>query len=228
MPKRETLATVIRGNLSTLWGRYRPSANLSREEVEGIAAERKDFGNRIKEILEDVQAPTANIIRELRGVFHEIEKQPYSLKMPTAEEIGGRVRGRLIAEEEKPMCPACEHLGERPGVWADTAGREKARGQLQGMARDWWCGDHHTVLAWYSWRQQAHEAGKTFPYPPPWCLIPHASVKIGAEASQYGEFTDGALVTPLAAYVREYLETAWGRAMLDVPCLSPTPPTPSL
>lgn len=227
MAKRETLRGVIRGNLGTLWGRYRPTANLSEDEVKGIAAERQDFGDRIREILEDVQAPTASIIRELRSVFHEIEKQPFHLKMPTAEEIAGRVRARLVADEEKPMCPACQHLGEAPGVWANTAGREKKRGQLPGMANDWWCCDHYEVLAWYTNRQARFKAGKEFPYPPPWCLIPHESVRCGAHPSLYAEFTDGALVSPLGAYVREYLETAWDEPMLDVPCLTPKPPTPS-
>ncbi len=212
----DTVTSVIRGNLSMLWGRYRPTQGLSEAEIKGIAAERTDFGNRIREALSDVHGPIAATIRELRRVFKEIEKQPFALKMPTAEEIASRVRSAVEAEIRKPWCPACAHLGGSASMFADSPQGPKMRG-FTPFAKDWWCATCGAVLSWYANRQERFNEGRPWPYAPPWPLIPKEAFQIGGGPEDYATFTDGLLISPLGAFVREYLESLIGRAILDCP-----------
>ena len=225
MGKRETIGSVIRGNLGTLWGRYRPTQGLTAEETKAIGAERLEYGRQVAAGLEDVHATTEKIIRELRRIFKEIEKQPYSLKMPEPSEIVGRVRAALEGAREIQDCVCCRAVGSSPGVFSDTPTGSIAKGIIRiensgsGGNPTWWCAGCHEVLSWYTNRQHRFEQGRDFPYPPPWSIIPKAALR--REPDQFGEFTDGEFVSPLASHVREFVESWWGRAILDVPCLTP-------
>jgi len=215
---RETLRSVIQGNLATLWGRYRPTQGLSAGEIEGIGAERREFGERLRAVLDDVDAPTSRLIAELRRVFHEIEVQAYSLKMPTAEEIAGRVRGAIVGSRRKPTCPACSRLGGTPGVWSDSALGPAVEGQIPVESTgDWWCSKHLPVLTWYAHRQLCFEAGFHWPYRPPQCIIPRDAWRPGVYPAELQPFTDGDFMCPLALYVREYVESVYGRESLTAP-----------
>lgn len=223
MGKRETIGSVIRGNLGTLWGRYRQTQGLTEAETKAIGAERLEFGRQIEDGLEDVRAPTEKVIRELRRIFREIEKQPYSLKMPEAAEIVGRVRASVEGEREVSDCVCCTALGSGPPVWGDTPATPVQRGIIRvdsgGLenATTWWCAGCHEVLSWYSNRQVRFERGLVFPYQPPWSIIPRSAASRGYDA--FYEFTDGEFVSPLASHVRQFVESWLGRAILDLPCL---------
>ena len=212
-----------------MWGRHKPTHGLTAEETKAIGAERLEFGRQITAGLEDVHATTEKIIRELRRVFKEIEQQPYGFKMPEPSEIVGRVRAALEGAREIQDCVCCRSLGSGPPVFADSAqvvsiqkGAIRVEGSGMSGAPTWWCGGCHEVLAWYTNRQRNYELGLSFGYPPPWSITPKAAVNRADD--EYGEFTDGTLVTPLAAYVREFVESWWGRAILDVPCFRPASP----
>jgi hypothetical protein len=219
--QRETIGSVIRGNLGTLWGRYRQTQGLSAEETKAIGAERQEFGRQIMAGLEDVHAPTEIIIRELRRIFREIEQQPFSLKMPEPAEIVGRLRATLEGEREVVDCVACKALGSSPGVFADTRGGAIQRGVVRvgsSASATWWCFGCYEVFSWYTNRQDRFEEGRGWPYPPPSSMLPKASYP--RPAGECGAYTDGQFVTPLAAYVREFVESWLGRAIVDAPCLT--------
>lgn len=213
-----TLSSIVRGQIAELFGRFRPAAGLSGDELKGISAERHEFQTQVVYGLEELAHDRGAIVKHFRRVIHDLKNQPVWKPMPTAAEIVDSVRRGIEQGIERPMCAACEHMGGSPGVFLGSDGGPKLRGEVEfDLTRDWFCIGHHEVLAWLFNRQRRYEHGHTWPYPPPMCFVPKESWRNGALQSRYAEYVDGALQGDLVIYFRQYLETATGRPVLLEP-----------
>jgi hypothetical protein len=221
MVKTDTIAGVIRGNIGAMWSKFRPISGLSAGEVKATEAERRAYVARLTDALSDVSGDKSRIVRELRGVFYDLDNEPVTNVMPTEDDLAGRVRARVHRTTIMPFCPACEYLGGSAGVYADRDPGEKNRGTIP-VGSDWWCPQCYPVVAWFLWRQKRHLEGLAFPYPPPSQIFPRESMPATFDNDgEWLEFTDGVLESELVAFTRDYLESASGRAILDRPCLTP-------
>lgn len=210
-----SIGEVVRGNVSSLFGRFRPPAGLSAEEIKAAKAERIEFGDRLVPMLRLMDSHGRKVEKAVRTVFRELQGEPASNAMPTPDTIAARVREKLSIAEHRPPCPACTEFGGSPGIFSDSpAGTDVLRGDVQ-IERDWWCTFHFPIITWYQSRQARYEDGLQFTYSPPHCIIPKAAFVAGAKPDHYYEYTDGALMCALALWTREYLEGLTGKAILD-------------
>lgn len=217
---------VVRGQVAELFGRFRPAAGLSAEEVKGVAAERQEFASRVAHGLQELQHPQAAIVREFRRIIRELRNEPAWAKMPTPEGIVGRVRSCLEQGIARPTCPACDRVGGSPGFFANSALGPKLEGQLKVVATgEWWCGAHYEQLAWYWWRHLRFSGGRAWTYPVPRSLLPRETANVSGPPSSLREYTDGALISSSAIFVREYLERVLGEPLREEPCPTATSAT---
>ncbi len=221
MGKTDTISSVIRGNIGAMWSKFRPIVDMTAGEVKAVEAERRAYVARLTDALSDVRGEKSRIVRELRGVFYDLDNEPITNAMPSEDELAGRVRARVHRTTIMPFCPACSNLGGSAGIYADRELGDKNRGAIP-VGNDWWCAQCYPVLSWFSWRQARYLEGASFPYPPPAQVFPKDSMpSVFDNDDEWLEFTDGVLISELVAFVRDYLESASGRAILDRPCALP-------
>jgi len=213
------IGEVVRGNVSSLFGRFRPPAGRTEEEIRSAKAERIEFGDRLIPMLKLLGDGGGTTEKAVRGVFRELQSEPTSMPMPTPDSIAARVREKLNIAEERPDCPGCVRLGGIPGIFSDLpAGQGVRKGDTQ-VERHWLCHGHLEPVVWFLSRQSRYEDGISFPYPPPLCLIPKDSYVPGAGPDHYHEHIDGALICELGLWAREFVEGLLGDAILDEPVL---------
>ena len=211
------LGEVVRANVAQLFGRFRPPSGMSESEVKGIKAERLEFAQRLVTMLKAVDAPTDSIIHEFRDVMRELMNQPYSVRMPTADGIAASVRERCQRDVVYPPCPICSKVGGRPGVLADSERGPIERSGTIRVEGEWWCPDHHRLMAWFAWRQSKWEDGIVWPYPPPMLVFPKDAFR--GPGDEDAHYTDGHLMSEDVLAVRAAIESMTGKALLDRPVL---------
>lgn len=207
-----SLAETVRGQVAELFGKYRPAAGLSAEEIKAIGAERTEFASRIVAGLRGLAHSQDAITREFRRVIYEIRNEPWGSKMPTAEGIVGRVRSACSGGFEIPWCVCCEHLGGTPGYWIDSPLTDKSRGAVKAeVTGEWWCGTCHEALAWYWNRELFAENGRSWGQAVPTILVPKNAWRMGVEVHELEPYTDGLNQGRLALFVRRYVRKALNR-----------------
>ena len=210
------ISDVVRGNVSSLFGRFRPPQGKSQEEILAAKAERLEFGDRLIPMLK-LLGDDPKTERAIRQVFREIQGEPTSMPMPTPDGVVARVRRVLNVAEVRPDCPGCVALGGVPGIFADTPVLPTiSKGELP-IGRHWLCPAHHEVVAWYAHRQSRYADGLLWYYPPPVSLIPRDNLALGQPVEHYYEYTDGALISALGLWARDFVESLTGESLLDEP-----------
>lgn len=115
-----TLASIVRGQVAELYGKFRPATGLDAEERKGVAAERQEFASRVVSGLEELDHSREVVVKHFRRIVRELRNEPSWAKMPTAEGIVSRVRRCVEQGIERPMCAACVRMGGAPGVFGDS------------------------------------------------------------------------------------------------------------
>lgn len=213
--RMSTIGETVRGNVGSLFGRFRPPAGLTEDEIKSIKAERLEFTQRLTAMLKLVESDGPKLVKHTRATFRELQQQPITDAMPTPDTITASVRQRCGFQEAKGFCPACTRTGGEPGIYSDTTkGAEILRGDVK-YEGDWWCSGHYEILSWYANRQARFVDGLAFAYQPPTSIVPKQAFVAGADADHFAEYTDGLLLCESALFVREYLESASGESLLD-------------
>lgn len=212
------LASVVRAQVAAIWTKFRPTRNLSAEEIKSIQAERQEFSDRLLAQFRDKDVPIATIANNLRSVVHEIVREPFSNKEPTVELLVARVMDRARGAIEIPWCACCKALDGQPGFWSDSAFGPKSRGHAPvDESPDFLCSVCYEAFAWFWNRELHHENGRTWTLAPPTALLPKHAWRNPYTPGEHFDYTDGPLQSRLAIFVRRYVEQKLDRPILREP-----------
>lgn len=214
--RRVTLAEVVRAQVATLFGKFRPAGGLSAEEQAAVRAERVEFADRLVALLRAIDANEAAVVQEVRRITRELYNDTLA-RLPSVEFIALRVKAAFRASA-RPTCFACEEIGGRY-LWNgdDAPLMPKAIGEVEypGGA-GWLCLQHHGVAHWYGYRECRRRGipgvggvPRIFEYPPPTCLLPRGVTALAGDSSVL-PWTDGVNMGPTARWAVAYMKKAHG------------------
>lgn len=214
--RRVTLAEVVRAQVATLFGKFRPAGGLSAEEQNAVRAERVEFADRLVALLRAIDANEAAVVQEVRRITRELYNDTLA-RLPSVEFIAVRVKAAFRATS-RPVCFACEEIGGRY-LWngEDAPLMAKAVGEVEypGGA-GWLCLHHHAVVHWYGHRECRRRgipgvggAPRIFEYPAPTSLLPRGMTTHAGDSSVL-PFTDGASMGATARWAVGYMKKAHG------------------
>lgn len=211
-----TLGEAVRGNVASLFGRFRPPQGQTAEAIQSAKAERIEFGDRLIPMLKLLSSEPGRLEKATRSVFRELQGEPASNPMPTPDGIAARVRAMLSMVEDRPDCVACLELGGIPGIFTDSAKGTKVMPGCVPVGK-WLCSEHAVPVVWFKNRQERFEDGLPWRYPPPECLLPRSVWGPGVTEDQFWAYTDGPLMDPLTFWIRDFIEDQTGKAILGEP-----------
>lgn len=217
--RHPTLKEVVKAQVATLFGKFRPAGGLSEDEISAIRAERVEFSERLYLLTQAIDAPEAAIIQEIRRITREVYNDHGRGTLPSVEMLSTRVK-TAFRPKDRPICFGCEEMGGHYlHAGAEEILQRKVVGEIEVGGRGWLCLAHHHALLWYAQREARRRgipslsgSPRVFVYAPPEELLPR-----GAKPSRWPEddvlwasWTDGRNMGPLAEWARAWTKKEYG------------------
>ncbi len=219
MKPNVTVVEVVRAQVATLFGKYRPAGGLTAEETSAVQAERVEFSRRLADLIRGIDAPDAAIIEQIRNVTRVVYSDDKMRNLPTPESLCSLVK-RAFATRIRATCQGCVDMGGRyENASPDAPILARAQGDIDYGEHGWLCLSHHHAALWYQRRECARRnvpgiAGllPRFAYPPPEEILPRSGRPTQPPADDPGweSYTDGGNMGPLARWARGFVLRAYG------------------
>jgi hypothetical protein len=206
---RVTLAEVVRAQVATIFGKWRPAAGLEAAEAAAVLAERRDFADRLTSFVRAIEAPEPAVIQRVRDVTRSIYNDPNLRNLPTPEAIALQVKQVFVAKQRQ-RCVGCIQMG---GYYmsadVDAILHNPLLGDLDYGPAGTLCIAHHEVAHYFEAREERRRRGVLYRYPPPFSMLPRGSHNTPS-ADLWRAYLDGADQGPMAKWARGWLEKERG------------------
>lgn len=205
------LKEIIRAQVAFLFSRFKPVGGLTEDEQKAVGAERVEFTERVFAYLNGVTAAVPEIIEQVRFAARHFQEDQRLSKMPTPEEVAGRVKAHFSAKATSAPCRGCKDMSgyySFNGTDAPLLHRQDGIHRYPGSV--FLCGWHHDAAFYFVARERRRQEGRPYTYEPPSVLVPRLYFCSQGEREDVTAYLYGGKMGPMARWAHAFAKEVYG------------------